>query len=387
MRIRLRGVNRVRKQLADGSWKIFYYAWRGKGAPQLAGEPGSPEFVASYNAAVAARKPASNKTLAGLLAYFQTTTAFTNGISERTRQDYVRLIKMIERDLADFPVAALADRRTRGIFMEWRDKLAASIGPRQADYGWSVLGRVLSVALERGKIDANPCVGGGGRLYMSARVDKVWTFDDEEAFLRAAPERLHLPLLLALWTGQRQGDLLRLPWSAYDGSVIRLRPGKSITRRRPAGKTVTIPVGEPLKLALDATPKRSPIILLNSEGKPWTGAGFRNSFGAARTAAGVIGVTFHDLRGTAVTRLALMGATEPEIAAITGHSLKDVCAILDAHYLSRDPELAWSAIRKLETGIAARSAGRAGRTVSRTDSANQAANRPSEFTKEHRKAE
>ena len=28
------------------------------------------------------------------------------------------------------------------------------------------------------------------------------------AFLDRAPAHLHLPLLLALWTGQRQGDLL-----------------------------------------------------------------------------------------------------------------------------------------------------------------------------------
>jgi hypothetical protein len=38
---------------------------------------------------------------------------------------------------------------------------------------------------------------------------------------------LHLPLLLALWTGQRQGDLLRLPWSAYDGEHVRLRQSKT----------------------------------------------------------------------------------------------------------------------------------------------------------------
>jgi hypothetical protein len=40
-------------------------------------------------------------------------------------------------------------------------------------------------------------------------------------------------------------------------------------------------------------------------------------------------VTFHDLRGTAVTRLALVGCIEAEIAAITGHSLRDVGRILD----------------------------------------------------------
>jgi hypothetical protein len=43
------------------------------------------------------------------------------------------------------------------------------------------------------------------------------------------------------------------------------------------------------------------------------------------------------------------GSTEAEIAAITGHSINDVRSILDANYLFRDPRLAESAIRKLET--------------------------------------
>jgi hypothetical protein len=54
-----------------------------------------------------------------------------------------------------------------------------------------------------------------------------------------------------------------------------------------------------------------------------------------------------------VTRLAIAGATEPEIASTTGHSLKDVHAILDAHYLHRDPLLAEQAISKLEARYAA----------------------------------
>jgi hypothetical protein len=47
MRIRLKGINSKQKRLADGSLKTYYYAWK------LRGEPGSPEFVASYNDAVA----------------------------------------------------------------------------------------------------------------------------------------------------------------------------------------------------------------------------------------------------------------------------------------------------------------------------------------------
>jgi integrase len=56
---------------------------------------------------------------------------------------------------------------------------------------------------------------------------------------------------------------------------------------------------------------------------------------------------FHDLRGTAVTRLALSNCSVPEIAAITGHSMKTVQEILDAHYLGGRVELAESAIKKL----------------------------------------
>jgi integrase len=112
----------------------------------------------------------------------------------------------------------------------------------------------------------------------------------------------------------------------------------------------TSPVGTPLKTALEAASRCSTIMLTNKDGHPWTSDGFRASWRKACAAAGVVGVTFNDLRGTAVTRLALAQCTEAEIATITGHSLRDVRSILDAHYLHRDPALAESAIRKLEKG-------------------------------------
>jgi len=160
--------------------------------------------------------------------------------------------------------------------------------------------------------------------------------------LDRAPHHLHLPLKLALWTGQRQGDLLRLPWSAYDGRKIRLRQSKT-------GERVVIPVGQPLRTLLDATPRLAPVILVNTDGKPWTADGFRSSWRKACNAARIEGLTFNDLRGTAVTRLALAECTEAEIAAITGHALRDVRSILDSSYLHRDPALAEAAIRKLES--------------------------------------
>jgi integrase len=181
------------------------------------------------------------------------------------------------------------------------------------------------------------------RLVSREEWRQVWTADDEAAFLKSAPVHLHLPLVLALWTGQRLGDLLRLPWSAYDGTRIRLKQSKT-------GARVSIPVGAPLKAALDSAAKRGPMILTSSEKRPWTSDGFRASWRKACAKAGIVGVTFNDLRGTAVTRLALAECTEAEIATITGHSLRDVRSILDAHYLHRDPALADRAIAKLERG-------------------------------------
>ena len=44
----------------------------------------------------------------------------------------------------------------------------------------------------------------------------------------------------------------------------------------------------------------------------------------------------------------MSGCTQPEIATVTGHSLNEIATILDAHYLSRDPRLAESALKKRE---------------------------------------
>jgi integrase len=336
MRVRLRGIHSSYKRLADGSLKVYRYAYRG--GPLLTGEPGTPEFMASYNQAVAQLATSTGITLSSVIVRYQRSDDFHH-LADRTRLDYVRQIRLIERKFATFPVAALSDKRTRGVFLEWRDELAKK-SRRQADYCWAVLALILAWALNRGLVPTNPCER-GGLLYRGSRADKTWSPEDERLFLERAPKHLHLPLLLALWTGQRQGDLLRLPWSAYDGTHIRLRQSKTGTR-------VTVPVGAPLKAALDGAMKVSPIVLVNSDGQPWTSDGFRSSWRKACAAAGVVGVTFHDLRGTAVTRLAVAGCTEPEIATLTGHSLKDVRAILDANYLHRDTRLAEAAVRKLE---------------------------------------
>ena len=153
MRVKLRGVNRVHKKLADGSRRTYYYAW--KGGPPLRGDPGTPEFIASYNEAAARKAITPRGTMLSVLQAYQSSEDFT-GLAESTRRNYVALIVRIEKAFADFPLAALTDRRTRGIFKAWRDRIATDAGRRQADYAWTVLARVLSWGVDRGLVASEP---------------------------------------------------------------------------------------------------------------------------------------------------------------------------------------------------------------------------------------
>lgn len=363
----LPGLATATKRLADGSRRKYFYAWRGgpmlkddQGAPLQLGDP---RLVTAYVAAHEARKKPAAGTLFSLIVDFKASSEFRK-LAERTKKDYLRFLTVIEDRFATLPIAALVKPGARGLFKTWRDEIAAAtpLGPkeraelkkagkeapiagdRQADYAWGVLARVLSVAKDRGKIAVNVCER-GGRLYEVDRAEIIWLPEHIKAFGEAAPDELRFALVLALWTGQRQGDLIKLTWSQYDGTHLRIRQGKRKAR-------VLLPVGSILKAELDSRrpEKAEGAILRNTRGAKWTGDGFRSSWDAVYTRAGLdtTDLRFNDLRGTAVTRLALAGCTVPQIAGFTGHSLKDVERILQAHYLGGKFELAEQAMLKLE---------------------------------------
>jgi len=78
---------------------------------------------------------------------------------------------------------------------------------------------------------------------------------------------------------------------------------------------VAVPVSGELKVALDAAPRVSPVIVVSSNRKPWSESGFQNAWWKATAKAGIKDLTFHDLRGTAVVRRARAGCTVPEICS------------------------------------------------------------------------
>ena len=253
MRIRLKGLNSVTKKLADRTRRTYWYAW--KGGPPLPGEPGTPQFMAAYNEAVARKVVPPTGTLISLLHQYQASDDFLR-LADETRRGYVKMItrtKSRRRSATSRSPLSLTAGRAG---YSWRGAIAkcALTSRRQADYGWTVLSRVLSWALDRGLVAINPCER-GGRLYRGSRAERASgrpTTRPPSSDMRAAP----ISICRCCWRcgpGSGKATCCGLPWSGYDGiaypvaagedrsaradrcrSAPRRRPRSSATRRRAA---------------------------------------------------------------------------------------------------------------------------------------------------------
>lgn len=332
----LRGINVTRKQLADGSYKLYYYH-RGSGK-RLPDDVDSPEFLAAF---VAAETPLRDGgTLAGLIRSYCASPDYLNR-AESARKIAKYLFKIIEDEYGDMTVGAINNKKkARAEFLEWRDGMVAKRGARAADNILAHLQRVLSWAEDRGELDENPLYS-FKRAYKNNRSEFIWLPEYIEVFNKSAPLEMREALLLALETGQRQGDLLRLPWSAYRDGAVGLKQHKGKVR-------VWVPCTARLKAMLDGMKRKSPLILTMPNGQPWKARYFSDQWRKASNEAGFPELNFHDLRGTAMTSLSEAGCTPQQIASITGHTVESVNRMLEV-YMARTKDLAAGAIARLES--------------------------------------
>ncbi len=355
-RVKLKGINTVRKLLADGSRAVYRYH-RATGLP-LDGEPGSPEFVTSYVRAEETLKARhSGQTFSALIRVYTTHKVFTDRLGVGTQREYKRMLTKAESEFGDMPLSALEDPRVRRDFLGWREQIARESGDREADNRLSAISAMLTWAVDESQLSANH-LKGFRRLYHADRSEIVWLPEHIVAFMTVAPVELQRALILALHTGQRQADLLALKWIAYDGEVIRLRQNKSRRNGKP-GPLLTIPCTGALRRLLDGMERVSPLILATKTGRPFRKRHFAELWEATSAKAKLdkvelpsldrtVKLHFHDLRGTAVTLLSEANCTPQQIATITGHSLKTVHAILE-RYLARTRGLAEQAIANFES--------------------------------------
>jgi hypothetical protein len=120
----------------------------------------------SYNETIASRRRPVEGNLFTLISEFRTSSEFSS-LSDSTKRAYTAYLRMIEAEFGDMPIEALSDPEVRGEFKRWRDGMADT--PRKADYAWTTLARVLSVAHDRGRIPVNPCQRGGRPMRLTER--------------------------------------------------------------------------------------------------------------------------------------------------------------------------------------------------------------------------
>jgi integrase len=362
MHLKIPGINTVHAKLASGEIKTYYYH-RATGK-RLRSAPGSAEFLANYAAAEASIIKRNTGDLSGLIREFEQTKQWRR-LADSTKKEYRRVFQFWDKDYGSCPYPALQDKAFRADIIKWHDRFSEA-KPREADNRVSILARVLSWGAKDGPLEVN-VLDGFERAYASDRSDIIWLPEDVEAFLAFASPEMQLAMVLALHTGQRQGDIRKMAWSTYDGVAIGLRQGKASRLGRVAPLT-RIPCTTALKATLDAAPRRAAVMLTTKTGRAFQKRYFAEQWEATCKLAGITDLHFHDIRGTTVTMLFRAGCGIGEIVTITGHSLRRAQDILDK-YLARTSQLAESAIAKfenvLETDFAKRPAKREAPTGSK----------------------
>lgn len=352
---------------ADGNWlgieaaiaaaKVLnaeVTSWRG-GAPAQSGRP------------KASRKP--TRTCDHLWLSYKESPAYLE-LGDITRRDYKSKIgiflatKLEEEGKQTYGSIMFAALRQSDMFSFWED-IYKSRGHTMANSTLSAVRSMFSYGVMKGWRVNNPA-----RALKIKKVPPrviVWTPSEAEAFVKKADEKGYFgvadAVIIALHSGQRQGDVLRLHWVAAENGRAKFRQGKTNAR-------VSVPFSPPLQERIDKIKARrrsgqvaemqlTGELVRDTEGREYTRERFGRDFREVRDdvaadqlkdgadEASILGKQYLDLRDTAITRLALAECTVPEIRAITGHSLETIHKVL-AHYLALDDRMADAAIAKLK---------------------------------------
>ena len=121
-----------------------------------------------------------------------------------------------------------------------------------------------------------------------------------------------IAMLLALYTGQRRSDVVRMGWSDIEDGFIKLRQEKTKA-------FLGIPIAPTLANALTDVPQGRDTFVVTRKGEAFTSAGMGNWFRARCDEAGLGHCSMHGLRKAAARRLAEAGCTDRQIMSITGH--------------------------------------------------------------------
>ena len=248
-------------------------------------------------------------------------------LAPRTRRDYEQHLAAIKEVFGEADPSDV----TRAVVLQYREHLtqAKKLSPRQVDYRMQVLRLLFNFAKDRGGFTGdNPA----HRPDIKKRDGRTSTWTVEQLRdLARRPAPVGIAVMLAVYTVQREGDILGWRWDQYDGDVLKFTQGKS-------GQAMELPVHPALKAALDALPRKGATIVAKADGSAYTPDGFRSIWHRAIASFGSPRPTFHDIRRTVATWLSRDGLRDAEVMLWTGHKREGQKRILDV-YIVHGPAL------------------------------------------------
>lgn len=333
MRVKLR---HVREEVDRHGNVRIYVRVKGKQRVRIRAMPGTPEFLAAYDAAIktietgAPRQAAAVKhgSLRSLCIAYYASAKFKALDLDSTQSWQRRSLDEICQTMDDKgvetlgvkPVALMQPRHVRKI----RD--TKSDTPAAANQRLKALRALFNWANEAEETSNNPTIGVKGLKYATSG-HYTWTIEDVEQYeeRHTVGTKARLAMALLLYTSWRREDAVRLgpqhivKRKLTDGGVqkrIKYRQAKN-EHRNPVD--MDIPLLPDLEEVIDAAPSGHLTFLVTEYGNPFTANGFGNKFKDWCREAGLPQCSAHGLRKACATRLAQRGASPWEIMAITGH--------------------------------------------------------------------
>jgi integrase len=286
---------------------------------------------------------------------------FYEKLSPRTVRDYDRALKTISAWAGDMPAAIITTKMVENLYEELRVK-----SKRTSVYVIQVLRIVFNHAEREGVIAKGSNPASAINLEYTAPKGILWTPEAVRIMVAAADEEgyfsIGTAIMLNEWLGQRKGDICSIKMADIVGGVLKIKQSKTGAEVELDLKILPAHIQARIEeqIRQNNARKKLGVVLIQQEahaaaghvveGKPYSDSYFTRTLAALRKAAEkkhpeLKGLIFKDLRHTAVTRLAEAGCTTPEIASITGHSLKTVESIID-RYLIRTAKMARNAFTK-----------------------------------------
>lgn len=319
MQLSLADVHKIKK---PNGKEYFYHR---KTQTRIIGQYGTPEFIASYLEASKKEVPVSADGLfSSLLLRYQQSAEYKEK-APNTKRLYQVYIGALRDRFGQVPLKQFEARGIRDEFLQWRDELIVEGRSATARNLLKFSQTLLQWSEERGILDVNR-LRGVKQLYRADRSGETWDFQTIYRILSVTPARVSNAILFGLWSGQRQGDLIKAKWADIQNDAL-------IVEQQKTGAIVGLPLIGGFGAFLNGLPRDSENILNSSLGSEWEASSLRQAW---RTALGraelkELNKTFHDLRGTTATTLADMGATEAQIAAVTGHAIGGQAPTLKAY--------------------------------------------------------